>query len=436
MASTDDAGMPARGQQARAEWAEACTIESEARRLVAFEMLLIKHGRLLIESVFESVATFAGPFWRARALTAILEQVADQVGRSEVLEPSEEQLVNRVLTQARSLPQEQFLQVISDAASVSFELAVAEAREVQDPATRARALARLSIGIDPTLQREALSVVTQIDDDVLRARTLTAVIPSLEANVMTEARELAAGITDEQLRAPVVRALDARLSRTPDSRASSDPGGPHASAERAPLTSATESATSPGPAEDSVLMVDIYGMSLLRDISDALVAIEDAYSALYAQFLIADENRPDLNFLMHVTQTQTLVVHPLLPLEDALVLRAARVASPGWVALLGSLNPLETIRQYLSDRHERLKDREYRNAAERRRLELELEKMALHNFEEKLNILREAGATPAVINAAIARLVREPLAVLGTAQDEGVLGAARWISEDELREMN
>jgi hypothetical protein len=58
----------------------------------------------------------------------------------------------------------------------------------------------------------------------------------------------------------------------------------------------------------------------------------------------------------------------VVPVHSRLLLAAARLESPGFWEFLGSLNPLEVLRQYLSDRHERRKDREYREAAEARRL--------------------------------------------------------------------
>src|SRR5580700_4283093 len=47
----------------------------------------------------------------------------------------------------------------------------------------------------------------------------------------------------------------------------------------------------------------------------------------------------------------------MVPTSERLVLDAVEIASPGFWEFLGSLNPLEVIRKYLSDRHERRKDR-------------------------------------------------------------------------------
>jgi hypothetical protein len=53
---------------------------------------------------------------------------------------------------------------------------------------------------------------------------------------------------------------------------------------------------------------------------------------------------------------------------DPLVVSRVVFESPGFWEFLGNLNPLEVLRNYLNDRHEREKDREYRSAAERERL--------------------------------------------------------------------
>src|SRR5262245_18925074 len=62
-------------------------------------------------------------------------------------------------------------------------------------------------------------------------------------------------------------------------------------------------------------------------------------------------------------------VSSLVPLSEQLVLVAVRLSSPGFWDFLGTLNPFEVMRQYLNDRHERRKDREWRESGERRRLQ-------------------------------------------------------------------
>jgi hypothetical protein len=62
-------------------------------------------------------------------------------------------------------------------------------------------------------------------------------------------------------------------------------------------------------------------------------------------------------------------IKSLVPVSEKLILTAVELRSPGFWEFLGSLNVLEVIRKWISDWHERRKDREYRETAERRRLE-------------------------------------------------------------------
>lgn len=60
-----------------------------------------------------------------------------------------------------------------------------------------------------------------------------------------------------------------------------------------------------------------------------------------------------------------------LAVADPLIVSRVVLQSPGFWEFFGSLNPLEVLRKYLNDRHERKKDDDYRSAAERDRLEIE-----------------------------------------------------------------
>lgn len=75
-------------------------------------------------------------------------------------------------------------------------------------------------------------------------------------------------------------------------------------------------------------------------------------------------------------------VASLVPNRDRLVIAEVDLHSPGFWNFLGNLNPLEVIRQYINDRHERRKDKRYRESAEARKLELE-------NLKLENEVLRE-----------------------------------------------
>jgi len=58
---------------------------------------------------------------------------------------------------------------------------------------------------------------------------------------------------------------------------------------------------------------------------------------------------------------------------------------------LGALNPLETIRKYIADRHERTKDREYRNDLNLQERQLEIERRRIEVVRDKVDLLQSVG---------------------------------------------
>lgn len=120
----------------------------------------------------------------------------------------------------------------------------------------------------------------------------------------------------------------------------------------------------------------------------------------------------------------------LVPIRDRLVMVGVSLSSPGFWEFLGSLNPLEVIRQYLNDRHERRKDREYRESAEARRLELENLKLENEVLKERIKILKELGIEDRDLAPLLNELVFRPLRALGYYQDRGVIERAEISSQD------
>lgn len=75
--------------------------------------------------------------------------------------------------------------------------------------------------------------------------------------------------------------------------------------------------------------------------------------------------------------------------EDQLEISRISIRSPGWVELLGSLNPLQQIREYLKDRHERKKDVAWRSEAEKERAHVELDILRLQAERERTGLISE-----------------------------------------------
>jgi hypothetical protein len=122
-----------------------------------------------------------------------------------------------------------------------------------------------------------------------------------------------------------------------------------------------------------------------------------------------------------------------VPMRDRLVVARIAVSSPGIWEFLGSLNPLEVIRQFLNDRHERRKDREYKETAEARRLLLENLKLESEVLRERIGIAKELGASEQDLTPLLNELVFRPLLTLGPHQDRGIAEGAESLRNPERR---
>ena len=126
--------------------------------------------------------------------------------------------------------------------------------------------------------------------------------------------------------------------------------------------------------QQSVLRIYGNGEVLVEDICQYLSALEQAYNSLYVFDSLAQQAREIGKFYggqRPLIPLRNLLwgswwppnpekVAALIPEEDRLKLRGVELNSPGFWDFLGKLNPLEVLREYLKDRHERRKDREYR----------------------------------------------------------------------------
>ncbi len=110
-----------------------------------------------------------------------------------------------------------------------------------------------------------------------------------------------------------------------------------------------------------------------------------------------------------------------VPRGEQLILSAVSLHSPGFWEFMGTLNPLEVLRKYLNDRHERKKDSEYRDSAERRRLELENLSLQTRIISERVRIAKDIGATDRALAPLLNELIYKPLTVLNRHQDNGTI---------------
>jgi hypothetical protein len=111
----------------------------------------------------------------------------------------------------------------------------------------------------------------------------------------------------------------------------------------------------------------------------------------------------------------------LVPRSEQLVLTAVDLRSPGFWEFLGTLNPLEVISKWLNDQHERRKDRDYRETAEKRRLEIENFQRETQAIAERVQLAKELGAADNDLAPLLNELVYKPLSALDRRQYEGVI---------------
>lgn len=126
------------------------------------------------------------------------------------------------------------------------------------------------------------------------------------------------------------------------------------------------------------------------------------------------DNKPNLLELQGKIDIDKII----LP-SDRLIISKVNIQSPGFWEVLGSLNPLQQIREYIKDRHERKKDEEYRSRQEEEIGELEIQERKDRIINQRIETLRELGYSDAEIRQFVTEMVIQPLNRLGNHQDNG-----------------
>jgi len=190
--------------------------------------------------------------------------------------------------------------------------------------------------------------------------------------------------------------------------------------------------------ERGLLRIQGEGDAAVSDLRKYFVAVEQAYNALtifdsipvfrVVSFEHIRYGLPRLDWGLSFPELTRLLIQQrdlsnlILP-RDRLRLFAVQLSSPGFWQFLGKLNPLEVIRQFLQDRHERRKDREYREDADRHRLDLENAILENKVIKERIAIARKLGATDENLAPLLNRFI-VPLRRIGEVQDSGLIGGA------------
>ncbi|GHY85059.1 hypothetical protein VCSRO120_3556 [Vibrio cholerae] len=97
---------------------------------------------------------------------------------------------------------------------------------------------------------------------------------------------------------------------------------------------------------------------------------------------------------------------------------------------MGKLNPLEVLRQYLNDRHERKKDEDYRNTLEKEKLGIENDILKLEFTRQVIEVARQTGHSEEEIRSIVRDQIVIPLISLDALSEKGMVTYVE-IPEDE-----
>jgi hypothetical protein len=180
--------------------------------------------------------------------------------------------------------------------------------------------------------------------------------------------------------------------------------------------------------QDGRLRVNSESGWPVGDCIEFLAAIRRAYNSLVVLASILDSynsygypthsgGRARLGLFGDPLINQTFVELPfsedfisslMLP-QEKLLIRRVQLSSPGFWEFVGLLNPLEVIRKFIDDCHQRRQDREYREQSERRRLEIQNDILETQMLRERIQTARELGIPDYQMTQLLNRLVYEPM---------------------------
>lgn len=115
--------------------------------------------------------------------------------------------------------------------------------------------------------------------------------------------------------------------------------------------------------------------------------------------------------------------------KDQLEIARISINSPGWVELVGALNPLQQLREYLRDRHERRTDRSWRHETEKEKALLEnavlreqAERERISTIRDFYDLLEHMDVSPEARQRILWERLGPVMMRLGHHQDTGLIG--------------
>jgi len=218
--------------------------------------------------------------------------------------------------------------------------------------------------------------------------------------------------------------------------------------------------------EQTILRIKAEKLGTVTEVKNLLTDLENAYNSIYAFDFLVDtiaydrernfrrdderfhrmrkywkefSNRKDFpydpfffemfwednlyrrqNNLPNLLELQSKIdIEKIVLPSDRLVISKVNIQSPGFWEFLGGLNPLQQIREYIKDRHERDKDKKYRSRQEEELGDLSIEEKKNNIINQRIDMLKKAGYTDNEIRQLVTAMVIIPLKKLDRYQDNG-----------------
>lgn len=201
------------------------------------------------------------------------------------------------------------------------------------------------------------------------------------------------------------------------------------------------------------LQIGSYGERGVPAVVQFLDEVEAAHDGLLTLLNVLDPNQEGLGQGPRSRGPDPILIRKLLKgashprgtivarRNERLVITRVAISSPGIWEFLGALNPLVALNTFLEGKHERRKDREYREHADRGRLNVEIERMEIENqllatqlVQDRLQVGRDLGLSPSDQVLLLERFGIDPLLRLGRVVDQGMAFPASALGEIEGRE--
>lgn len=165
---------------------------------------------------------------------------------------------------------------------------------------------------------------------------------------------------------------------------------------------------------------DDVRFQLYKELSKQFKQNESPFELKYFEFYIEFINNWHQDKLPNLFELQgKIIIERLILPSDKLYISKVNIQSPGFWEFIGSLNPIQQIREWLKDHHERKKDNKFRSRQEEELGELTIMEKKESLLNTRIDILKKLGYSELEIRPFVSKMLLEPLNELKKHLDNG-----------------